>query len=995
MNVPPLAPPHPGRRFLLLTLALLGILLAIAFRNVLFRGEQFGYRDAAHFYYPLYLKVQQEWAEGHLPLWEPEENAGMPLLGNPTAAVLYPGKLLFAVLPYPWAYRLYTVLHTALCYATLFAFARGLGVGRAGSTIAALGYAFGAPVLFQYCNIIFLVGAAWAPLGFLGAHQWVMQGRRIGLFNLAIALAMEVLGGDPQMAYLTGLCAALLVFLRKPSRPIRWWIGGPLAFLAAAAWVGATLWLAAKIPGWRPSSSNPEIPAAWFPESRGVIAGAWGIAGAIALWRLWRGRGAEGERKRMAFFGLIVAGILGGLVASVQLLPSLEFTSLTLRAAREGPHDIYPFSVEPYRLVELAWPNFFGTMFGGAGHWLGMLPPVGGHEIWVPSLYIGAGTLVLAWAGIRWSRDGSAAPWLTWLALISAVGSLGEFTGPLWWARWTEAGVKQYGPHDPTDVTPIRKDGQLRDGDGGFYWALSTFAPGFGQFRYPAKLFTITGLCLSVLAGIGWDRLRAGPRLRFLIPAGLLLAATGTALALSWAQEGRVLAWLETAKEMGSALGAPDVPEMLAELRIHLLHGGVALAAMIAAVVLAHRRARFAGGIAVIALAADLLLANGPLIYTVPQSIFEASPKVADLIGADAREHPFEGPFRVHRVPIWNPVSWIFDRATDRVREMTEWERQTIQPKYGINLGIEYTKTEGTAELYDYSFFFGGFTRRIREEAASKISHLGLQAGDQVIYMPRKSFDLWNTRYFILPAMTNWKDEHRGVLSFLTDCDVVYPEPGTFDGPGGEERREHWQQVEDFQILRNRAAYPRAWIVRKTRRIDQSLRGGLDRTSRSGPITEMMYANDWLWNDPNLILFDPKEQAWVEPEDYPEVVRRFGIGGGGEGESVRVAGRSSRRVELAVEVKGTPALVILSDVYYAGWKLFLDGEEVPILRVNRMMRGAIVPPGTHRLVYVYEPASVRLGAGLSLVGLLGLGGLGIAAIRGRRLIDRAHDRPVR
>jgi hypothetical protein len=60
--------------------------------GALLRGEQFGYRDATHYYYPLYQKVQQEWSAGRWPLWEPEENGGMPLLGNPTAAVLYPGK---------------------------------------------------------------------------------------------------------------------------------------------------------------------------------------------------------------------------------------------------------------------------------------------------------------------------------------------------------------------------------------------------------------------------------------------------------------------------------------------------------------------------------------------------------------------------------------------------------------------------------------------------------------------------------------------------------------------------------------------------------------------------------------------------------------------------------------------------------------------------------------------------------------------------------------
>ena len=40
-------------------------------------------------------------------------NAGMPLLGNPTAAVLYPGKLVFAILPDAWAARIYVVVRSA------------------------------------------------------------------------------------------------------------------------------------------------------------------------------------------------------------------------------------------------------------------------------------------------------------------------------------------------------------------------------------------------------------------------------------------------------------------------------------------------------------------------------------------------------------------------------------------------------------------------------------------------------------------------------------------------------------------------------------------------------------------------------------------------------------------------------------------------------------------------------------------------------------------
>src|SRR5436190_746594 len=100
-----------------------GCLLALTlacFGAVLFQDQQFSYRDAGEFYYPLYQRVQQEWAAGRWPLWEPEENGGMPLLGNPSAAVLYPGKILY-FLPYAWGARLYVIAHILLAFAAMLA----------------------------------------------------------------------------------------------------------------------------------------------------------------------------------------------------------------------------------------------------------------------------------------------------------------------------------------------------------------------------------------------------------------------------------------------------------------------------------------------------------------------------------------------------------------------------------------------------------------------------------------------------------------------------------------------------------------------------------------------------------------------------------------------------------------------------------------------------------------------------------------------------------
>ena len=104
----------------------------------LFLDRQFGYRDAGHYYYPLNQRVQKEWNQGRWPLWEPEENAGMPLLGNPTAAVFYPGKLVFAVLPYAWACRVYIVAHSALAFVAMLVLMRSWGTTWYGSALAAL-----------------------------------------------------------------------------------------------------------------------------------------------------------------------------------------------------------------------------------------------------------------------------------------------------------------------------------------------------------------------------------------------------------------------------------------------------------------------------------------------------------------------------------------------------------------------------------------------------------------------------------------------------------------------------------------------------------------------------------------------------------------------------------------------------------------------------------------------------------------------------------------
>ncbi len=989
-------------------------LLLFFYRSVLFHDEQFGFRDAAHFYYPLYYRVQAEWNAGRWPLWDASENAGMPLLGNPTAAVLYPGKLIFAALPYPWAVRIYAVVHTVLAFVGMLVLMRAWGVGRSGSAIAALAFAFGAPVLFQYSNIIFLVGAAWTPWGFLAVDRWLRLGRSWALALLAFVLAMQVLGGDPESGYVTGLCAGgYAIGLARVKARGRWkiragiWV--PVAAVAIVAWVAITLVLAVDLPGFRPLKGE----GAWGPFSRWitsgkmpvfrqaafegpvpgfpwvswlptVMSGVWGGIGLLLIAR-WGRRGSVEAPLVPKLAGLAAAAALGGALSAAQLAPVLEFTRISGRATDEGPHDIYPFSLEPYRVAEFAWPGVFGRRFGEPTSWIGIIPPQHEHRAWVPSLYLGGLTLLLA-LGSTGFRDGP--PWRGWLtaiAAISLIGSFGQFASPLFAARMAPEVVKNMGfsalgtrlanlaaplgPLDPPQSNSVRLDGYLRDGDGSPYCLMAALLPGFHTFRFPSKLLSFTALALAGLAGIGWDRVLEGRSRRLvrfaLVAMGLTLAAL---LAVVAARGAIVARW--DAIHMTSFFGPFDAKGAVDDIEIALIQGGAALAISAWLVKLARRRPELAGVLAVVVVAVDLGLANASMVRSVPQSDFERMPKVLKEIAEAERADPASGPYRVHRMPIWNPNLWRKEESNDRIRDFVRWELDTLQPKYGLLHGIEYTYTLGTAELYDFEWFFAPFPRAVKGPTAA---NLKVTPGEKVVVYPRRGFDLWNSRYFVLPGYPRWDDSDRGIASFLLwGVERIYPKPGAFQGEGGEARAKDWLEREDYQIYRNKDAFPRAWVVHAA--LFKPVVTGLTREARRETMEEILFANDPLWQDPDRPYFDARKLAWIEADEKARTELSGYLPGipPQAGESVKVVESelSPQRVVLDVTLT-RPGLVILADVFYPGWTLTVDGQDAPIVRANRLMRGAAVREGKHRLVYTYDPRTFRVGAIVSLGAIVG------------------------
>ncbi len=167
---------------------------------------------------------------------------------------------------------------------------------------------------------------------------------------------------------------------------------------------------------------------------RALVLAAWLIIG-VAIIRRWRRRPA-GARLGPLLARLAGACALAMLLTAAQLLPILEFAARSGRVVGENATDFYRLSTEPYRLVELAWPNVFGQPCPENRSWLQAIPPVGDRQVWAASLYMGGLALVLALGAAGWRGAPPWRAWMTAIAVVALAASLGKFAGPLWWARW-------------------------------------------------------------------------------------------------------------------------------------------------------------------------------------------------------------------------------------------------------------------------------------------------------------------------------------------------------------------------------------------------------------------------------------------------------------------------------------------------------------------------------------------------------------------------------
>ena len=161
-------------------------------------------------------RTSQQW----LPLWNPLDQTGMPLLGETTTAVLYPVRYLIFALPLPTDVALswYVVLHLILASFTSRWAALRSGASPWAASLAGVIYPLAGCVFFLYTNPPYLVGAAWLPLVLAALISREKMTATNRCLIAAPSMAMMILGGDPQTA-LHAMLVAAAVFVFRLRRP--------------------------------------------------------------------------------------------------------------------------------------------------------------------------------------------------------------------------------------------------------------------------------------------------------------------------------------------------------------------------------------------------------------------------------------------------------------------------------------------------------------------------------------------------------------------------------------------------------------------------------------------------------------------------------------------------------------------------------------------------------------------------------------------------------
>jgi hypothetical protein len=185
---------------------------------------------------------------------------------------------------------------------------------------------------------------------------------------------------------------------------------------------------------------------------------------------------------------------------------------------------------------------------------------------------------------------------------------------------------------------------------------------------------------------------------------------------------------------------------------------------------------------------------------------------------------------------------------------------------------------------------------------------------------------------------------------------------------------------QDTHVYENTNAYPRAWVVHDVHVVEDE-----------DDAFEFMEARTRHSDDAFIVnAFDPRREAVVEhdgksTDETLHVLQDERTGcNAGTRDRASIERYSANSVTLRVSA-ACVGLLVLPDTYFPGWKATVNTRARTIYPTDGAFRGVIVPKGTSRVQFRYEPRPFPIGIALAGAGLMAFVVVWLVSMpRGRR-----------
>lgn len=190
--------------------------LRLFFPPSLFVNPDYGRSDIIDFNFPIKVILANSLKNFQIPLWEPKLGQGYPFFEEGQIGTFYlPNLILFYFFPTWLAFNLGYVTTFLLASFSAYLLARSFGIGKSGSFVAGITFAYSALFVLHIHHYNLIQTASITPWLFWATNEFFKTKRILYLTLISLFLSQQIFTGFPQITTYTLI--GLVIFIAYKS----------------------------------------------------------------------------------------------------------------------------------------------------------------------------------------------------------------------------------------------------------------------------------------------------------------------------------------------------------------------------------------------------------------------------------------------------------------------------------------------------------------------------------------------------------------------------------------------------------------------------------------------------------------------------------------------------------------------------------------------------------------------------------------------------------